>query len=237
MRPGATSSIRNQNGNRWRAVHRLPRDQRRVVNKNPRSKHRWLSSSTTKASSIRNSFLQIKPLMPHFTRKFWTDCYSVSGGFSQGCTGLENWCFSTIMSLHTVRSVSANSWLRRWELYLITLLTSRSISYALLPVSLLVGGYQIIMLFGHDCHQRSVTAVLRSIPQEAFADCFRNLYERCQTFFFHCYLETLQHLGHIASRIFGCIPEGCVFLLLCVVNVSIVKFTELISWYIYEFDE
>ena len=26
-----------------------------------------------------------------------------------------------------------------------------------------------------------VTAVLRSIPQESFADCFRKLYERCQT--------------------------------------------------------
>ena len=26
-----------------------------------------------------------------------------------------------------------------------------------------------------------VTAVLRSIPQEASADCFRKLYERCQT--------------------------------------------------------
>ena len=51
-------------------------------------------------------------------------------------------------------------------------------------------------------------------------------------FFIRYYLETLQHLGHIASRIFGCIPEGCVFLLLCVVNVSIVKFTELILWYI-----
>ena len=49
--------------------------------------------------------------------------------------------------------------------------------------------------------------------------------------FFHCHLETLQHLGHIASRIFGCIPEGCVFLLLCVVNVSIVKITELTLWY------
>ena len=40
-------------------------------------------------------------------------------------------------------------------------------------------------------------------------------------FFNHCYLETLQHLGHIASRVFGCIPEGCVFNLLCVVNVFI----------------
>ena len=55
-------------------------------------------------------------------------------------------------------------------------------------------------------------------------------------FFIHCYLETLQHLRHIASRIFGCIPEGCVFLLLRVVNVSIVKFTDLI-FMIYEFDE
>ena len=35
------------------------------------------------------------------------------------------------------------------------------------------------------------------------------------SFFIHCYLETLQHLGHIASRVFGCIPEDCVFLLLC----------------------
>ena len=26
-----------------------------------------------------------------------------------------------------------------------------------------------------------VTAVLRSIPQDAFADCFRKLYERCKT--------------------------------------------------------
>ena len=49
--------------------------------------------------------------------------------------------------------------------------------------------------------------------------------------FFHFYLETLQHIGHIASRVFGCIQEGCVFLLLCVVNASIVKFTELILWY------
>ena len=58
-------------------------------------------------------------------------------------------------------------------------------------------------------------------------------YVRCaRTFYFYwLLLETLQLLGNIASRIFGCIPEGCVFLLLCVVNVSIVKFTELILWY------
>jgi hypothetical protein len=28
--------------------------------------------------------------------------------------------------------------------------------------------------------QQRVTAVLRSIPKEAFADSFQNLYERCQ---------------------------------------------------------
>ena len=105
MRPGATRSIQNQNSNRWRGVHWLPSDQKRVVCKIPRSKHCWLPSSTAKASSIRNLFLQVNPLMPHFTRQFWTNCYSISGGFSQSCIGLENgWC-STIMPLHTVWSV------------------------------------------------------------------------------------------------------------------------------------
>ena len=71
--PSATSSIRNHNGNRWRGVHRLPRDQKKSVCKNPRS-------------SIRTLFLQVKQLMPHFTMQFWTDCYSESVGFSQSCT-------------------------------------------------------------------------------------------------------------------------------------------------------
>jgi hypothetical protein len=33
--------------------------------------------------------------------------------------------------------------------------------------------------------QGSVIAVLRSIPKEAFADCFQKLYERCQ----HCVVK------------------------------------------------
>ena len=33
-----------------------------------KSKHCWLPSSKTKASSIRNLFLKVKPLMPHFIR-------------------------------------------------------------------------------------------------------------------------------------------------------------------------
>ena len=79
----------------------------------PRSKHLWLPSLTTKASSIRNLFLQVKPLMLHFSRQFWTDCKSVSGRFGQSYTGLENGCCSIIMTLHTVWSVCINSWLRR----------------------------------------------------------------------------------------------------------------------------
>ena len=34
MRPGATSSIQNQNGNRWRGVQRLHHDKKRIVCKN-----------------------------------------------------------------------------------------------------------------------------------------------------------------------------------------------------------
>ena len=34
-----TNSIQNQNGNRWHGVHQLPCNQKRVVCKNPRSKH------------------------------------------------------------------------------------------------------------------------------------------------------------------------------------------------------
>ena len=114
MRPGATSSIRNQNSNQWHSVHWLPHDRKRVICKNPRSKHCWSPSSTTMASSMRNLFLQVKPLMLHFTRQFWTDCYSRSGEFGQSWTGLENGCCSMIMTLHTVRSVCTNSCLRRW---------------------------------------------------------------------------------------------------------------------------
>ena len=68
-------------------------------------------------------FLQENPLLPHYTRQFWTYCYSVSGGFGQSCTGLENGCCSTIMPLYTVRFVCAKFWLRRWQLCLFTLLT------------------------------------------------------------------------------------------------------------------
>ena len=43
-----------------------------------------------------------------------TDCYNVSSGLGQSCTGLENGCCSTIMPLHTVWYVCANFRPRRW---------------------------------------------------------------------------------------------------------------------------
>ena len=55
-------------------------------------------------------------------------------------------------------------------------------------------------------------------------------------FFIHGYLETLQHLDHIASRVFGCVLEGAVYFYCCVINVSFVKFTGF-NFMIYEFDE
>ena len=56
-----------------------------------------------------------------------------------------------------------------------------------------------------------------------------------KTFFIHCYLETLQHLGHIVSRVFGCVQKA-VYFYCCVINVSFVKFTDF-NFMIYEFDE
>ena len=141
MRHGATSSIRKQNGNRWRGVHRLPRDQKRVFSKTPRPEHCWSPSSTTK-TFIRNLFLQVKPSRPHFTRQFWTDCSSVFGGFGQSCTRLENRCYSTIKPLHTERSVCANSWLRRCCCAWSSDLCPRSGSCGLLSVSPHEGGHQ-----------------------------------------------------------------------------------------------
>ena len=153
-RPGATSSIRKQNDNRWRGVQWLPQDQKES-SANPRPKHCWSPSSTTKASSIKNLFLRVKALViPHFTRQFWTDCYSVSGGFGQSCTGLENGCCSTIMSLHTLRSVCINACLRcrcAWS-------PSSLLWYGscgLLSVSPFEGGQRRCTFCGREFHQWS----------------------------------------------------------------------------------
>ena len=49
-----------------------------------------------------------------FYQAVLNDCNSISGGLGQSYRRLENGCCSTIMSLHTVRSLCANSWFRRW---------------------------------------------------------------------------------------------------------------------------
>jgi len=78
MRPGATSLIRNPSDNRWNGVHCLPRNPKTVACKSPRSRQCWSPSSIAMASSIRNSFLRVKPWIPHSTRKFWNGCYDAS---------------------------------------------------------------------------------------------------------------------------------------------------------------
>ena len=71
MTPDATSSQRNQNGNRCRGVHRP----------SPRPKKNRLQKSKVKTLLIaffdnkgiihkKNLFLPVKPLTPHFTRQF-----------------------------------------------------------------------------------------------------------------------------------------------------------------------
>ena len=115
----------------------------------------WSPSLTTKASSIRNFFLQVKPLTTHFTRQFWTECYSVSGVFGQSFTGLENRCCFTIMlriqcdpcALIPGSEDGSCAWspsLRPW-----------SSSCWLLPVSPLESGNQKCTFCGRECHQRS----------------------------------------------------------------------------------
>ena len=67
-------------------------------------------------------------------------------------------------------------------------------------------------------HQRSTSFYKTGV------DYLVSQWDKCiNTFFIHCYLETLQRVGHTATRVFGCIPEGCVFLLLCVVNVQLLN--------------
>ena len=62
------------------------------------------------ASSIRNSFLRVRPWIPHPTRKFWNGCYDASTVFGQSCTELYSGCCCTITRLRTVLSVCTISW-------------------------------------------------------------------------------------------------------------------------------
>ena len=90
MRSGATSSILNQNGNRWRGVHRLPRDQKKSRLQKYKVKTPFIAFFNNigiihkefgpAGQTIIAAFCQVV-----FNRLF----YSVTGGFDQSCTGLE----------------------------------------------------------------------------------------------------------------------------------------------------
>ena len=62
-------------------------------------------------------------------------------------------------------------------------------------------------------------------------DCKERHHRVFCVFFIHCYLETFQHLGHIASRVFGCVPEGCVFILFYSQCFILLNTLILILWY------
>ena len=164
MRPGATSSIRNQNGNRWRGVHRRPRDQIRVVCRNPRSKHCWSTSWTTKASCIRNFFLQVKPL---------------NAAFYQAALYRLLQCIRRVQpELHRTR---------KWILS-----HDKALAHSAIRVRQLLA-QKMVAVFDYppytpdlapgdlDAIKDRVAAVIGSITHEGFADCFWKLYERCQT--------------------------------------------------------
>ena len=113
MRPGATSSTRNQNGNRWRGVQQLSRFQKKSLQKS--KVKTLLITFLDNKGIIHKEFLPAgQTINATFYQAVLNICYSVSGGFGQSCIGLENGCSSTIISLHTVGSVCADSWLRRW---------------------------------------------------------------------------------------------------------------------------
>ena len=78
IRPGATSSIRNQNGNRWRGVYRLPRDQKRVVFKKSKVKTLLISFFDNKGI-IHNEFVPAgQTISAAFYQAVLTDCYCCS---------------------------------------------------------------------------------------------------------------------------------------------------------------
>ena len=85
------------------------------------------------------------------------------------------------MSLHTVRSVCANSWLK-----MVTVLDHPPYTSDLAPAGFFLFSRLKAVIEGArfadvNAIKDRVTAVLRSILQEASADCYRKLYERFHT--------------------------------------------------------
>ena len=95
---------------------------------------------------------------------------------------MENGCSPTIMPLHTVRSACANSIAQK----MVAVFDHRPYSPDLAPADFSLFPRLKVAIKGArfanvNVIKDHVKAVLRSIPQEAFADCLRELYEPCQT--------------------------------------------------------
>ena len=183
MRPGATSSIWNQNGNRWRGVHRIPRDKKkksRLQKSNVKTlliaffynKSIILKEFVPADQTINATFYQtvLNKLLQHI-RQVWPELHRTG----KWMLLLEN---APAHSAIHVRQFLAQK--------MVAVLDHPRYSPDLAPAD--------FFLFPHlkavikvarfaDVHsiRDRVTDVLRSIPQEAFAECLRKLYECCQT--------------------------------------------------------
>jgi len=178
MRPGATSSIRNPSGNRWNGVHCLPCDPKRVACKIPRSR------------------LLIAFFDNDGIKEFVPASQTVNSAFYEE---VSKWLLRRI---HRVRPElhKTGQWMLLHDnapphcaIYVHQFLAQHGVpvldhppySPDLAPADFfLFPRLKSIMKGARFADmaaiKKRVTAVLRSILKEAFADSFQKLYERCQ---------------------------------------------------------
>jgi len=159
----------------------FPATQKESPAKSPKSRQCWSHSSTAMASSIRNSFLRVKPWIPHSTKKFWNGCYNASNRVRPESHTSGQW-----MLVHD--NAPAHCAIRVHQF-----LAQRGVRVLHHPPSspdvapadfFLFPRLKSIMKGARFADvaaiQERATAVLRSILKEAFADSFLKLCERCQ---------------------------------------------------------
>ena len=167
MRSGVTSSNRNQNGNRWRGVHRLRRDLQKSKVKT------MLIAFFDNKGIIHKEFVPAgKNVNAAFYQTVWTDCYCVSCGVVHSYTRLQNGCCSTIMPLNPCAPLPGQM--------MVSCAWSPSLLPDMVPASFFLflrfkAGIKGAHVADMSATKDRVTAVLRSIPQKAFADCCRKL--------------------------------------------------------------
>ena len=114
MRPGATSSIRNQNGNRWRGVHRLSRDQKDSRLQKSKFKTLLIAFFFNKGIVHKDFFPAGQTINAPFYQAILNRLLQRIRRVRPELHRTVNVCCSNIMPLHKVGSVCANSWHRRW---------------------------------------------------------------------------------------------------------------------------